>query len=66
MPSFQRIAGEREGTLEIGDLFTLEPGLYDPQAGWGLRLEDLCRLGPAGVENLTPAPYALDPRAWTT
>ncbi len=64
LPSFRRTAGEAEGTLEPGDLFTLEPGLYDPEAGWGLRLEDLCRFGPSGVENLTPAPYALDPRAW--
>jgi Xaa-Pro aminopeptidase len=64
LPSFRRAAGSEEGTLETGDLFTLEPGLYDPDAGWGVRLEDLCRLGSAGVENLTPVPYALDPRAW--
>ncbi len=65
LPSFRRAAPEPEGTLQTDDLFTLEPGLYDPEAGWGLRLEDLCWLGPSGVENLTPAPYALDPRAWT-
>ena len=64
LPSFRRSAGDAEGTFETGDLFTLEPGLYDPEGGWGVRLEDLCRLAPAGVENLTPAPYALDPRAW--
>ena len=30
----------------------------------GVRLEDLCHLGPEGLEVLTPLPYALDPRAW--
>ena len=46
-------------------VFTLEPGLYDPQAGYGVRLEDLCDLGGTGLEILTDLPYALDPRAWT-
>ena len=62
-PSFRREAGE-EGVLEVGDLLTIEPGLYDPEAGWGLRLEDLVYLGTDGPENLTPLPYDLDPRAW--
>jgi Xaa-Pro aminopeptidase len=62
-PSFRRHAGE-EGVLESGQLFTLEPGLYDPEGGWGVRLEDLVAIGPDGAENLTPLPYALDPRAW--
>lgn len=62
-PSFRRDAGE-EGVLEAGDAFTLEPGLYDPVAGWGVRLEDLCLMTAGGAENLTPLPYALDPRAW--
>jgi Xaa-Pro aminopeptidase len=65
LPSFRRAAEEGEGRLQEGDLFTLEPGLYDPTAGWGVRLEDLCWLGPSGPENLTPAPYPLDPRAWS-
>ncbi len=62
-PSFRRHAG-REGVLAAGDLFTLEPGLYDPADGWGVRLEDLVVLGDGGLENLTPLPYELDPRAW--
>ncbi len=62
-PSFRESAG-LEGLLESGDLFTLEPGLYDPAAGWGVRLEDLCCLTDGGLGNLTPLPYALDPRAW--
>jgi Xaa-Pro aminopeptidase len=62
-PSFRRHAGA-EGTLGVGDVFTLEPGLYDPEAGFGVRLEDLVVLGGQGPENLTPLPYELDPRAW--
>jgi Xaa-Pro aminopeptidase len=62
-PSFRRHAGA-EGVLGVGDVFTLEPGLYDPEAGFGVRLEDLVVLGGEGPENLTPLPYALDPRAW--
>lgn len=62
-PSFAREAGA-EGLLEAGDVLTLEPGLYDQEAGYGVRLEDLCVLGPEGPENLTDLPYALDPRTW--
>jgi Xaa-Pro aminopeptidase len=62
-PIFRKAAGA-EGVIAEGDVFTLEPGLYDPNAGYGVRLEDLIRLGPGGLENLTPLPYDLDPRAW--
>ncbi len=66
-PSFRRPDREREeGRLAAGDVFTLEPGLYDPGAGYGVRLEDLVALGDGGLENLTPLPYDLDPRAWAT
>ncbi|HSN89399.1 MAG TPA: M24 family metallopeptidase, partial [Thermoanaerobaculia bacterium] len=62
-PVFRKISGA-EGVLREGDVFTLEPGLYDPAEGYGVRLEDLVYLGPEGLENLTPLPYSLDPRAW--
>ena len=65
LPSFRKEAGPEEGRLEEGDVFTLEPGLYDPEAGWAVRLEDLVHLGPGGLENLTPLPYDLDPRIWS-
>ena len=52
------------GRLEEGDLFTLEPGLYDPSEGYGVRLENLYALTADGLENLTPLPLDLDPRAW--
>jgi Xaa-Pro aminopeptidase len=63
LPIFRKMAGA-EGVLAEGDVFTLEPGLYDPAAGYGVRLEDLCYLGPDGLEVLTPLPYDLDPRRW--
>lgn len=37
VPSFSLAAGD---TLEVGDVFTIEPGLYDPDAGFGVRIED--------------------------
>jgi Xaa-Pro aminopeptidase len=63
LPTFKKASGA-EGVLREGDVFTLEPGLYDPDARYGIRLEDLVYLGPEGLETLTPVPYDLDPRAW--
>lgn len=62
-PSFRKQAGA-EGVLRAGDVITLEPGLYDPEAGWAVRLEDLAVVEENGLEILTPLPYELDPRAW--
>jgi Xaa-Pro aminopeptidase len=65
LPSFKQTASEEESVLEPGDVITLEPGLYEPGAGgWGVRLEDLLAVHEGGLDNLTPLPYALDPRAW--
>ncbi len=64
LPSFKESAPQREAVLEFGDVLTLEPGLYDPELGFGVRLEDLWSFGSDGLENLTPLPYELDPRAW--
>ncbi|HEX4961931.1 MAG TPA: Xaa-Pro peptidase family protein [Thermoanaerobaculia bacterium] len=63
LPTFKKASGA-EGVLREGDVFTLEPGLYDPEEGWAVRLEDMVRLGEEGPETLTPLPYDLDPRAW--
>jgi Xaa-Pro aminopeptidase len=66
-PIFKKVAGAK-GILREGDVFTLEPGLYDPApgtgTGYGVRLEDLVWLGPEGLESLTPLPYEMDPRGW--
>lgn len=63
LPSFARTAGE-EGRLEEGDVLALEPGLYEPDEGWGVRVEDLVAVTGNGVENLTPLPYSMDPTEW--
>jgi Xaa-Pro aminopeptidase len=62
-PTFKKASGG-EGVLREGDVFTIEPGLYDPEASWGVRIEDLVHLGPDGLESLTPLPYAFEPAAW--
>jgi Xaa-Pro aminopeptidase len=63
-PIFRRNSGPA-GELAEGDVVTLEPGLYNPGEGYGVRIEDLYVLGSDGLEILTPLPRDLDPRAWT-
>jgi Xaa-Pro aminopeptidase len=65
LPSFARDASPEDGTLEEGDLITLEPGLYDPEAAWGVRLENLGLVEEAGFRLLTDLPLEMDPRAWS-
>lgn len=64
LPSFRKEAEGVAGSLEVGDVITLEPGLYEPDEGWAVRLEDLYLVTEDGVETLTPLPLALDPREW--
>lgn len=52
-------------TLAPGMVITVEPGLYYPSRGMGVRIEDLVLVREDGsFENLTPAPYelAVEPR----
>ena len=47
--------------LEPGMVITIEPGLYYPDQGLGMRIEDLVYIRPDGtLENLTPFPYDLE------
>ncbi len=63
LPSFRK-EGPGTDELQSGDAVTIEPGLYSPDGGWGVRLEDLVVVTPDGHRNLTPLPRALDPRDW--
>jgi Xaa-Pro aminopeptidase len=56
-PSFQL---DSQNTLEAGNVFTVEPGLYYPDRGFGIRVEDTVHLDAHGVLNtLTNFPYDL-------
>lgn len=63
-PTFAERATEAAQTIEVADVVTLEPGLYDEQAGFAVRLEDLFIVGEHELECTTPLPYELDPNAW--
>jgi Xaa-Pro aminopeptidase len=44
-----------QDTLKIGNVLTIEPGLYDPDKGYGVRVEDSCYIDDNGqVVSLTP------------
>ena len=46
--------------LEAGHVFTVEPGLYYPERGYGVRIEDVIWIDEQGkVINLTELPYEL-------
>jgi Xaa-Pro aminopeptidase len=60
-----RLGGSASNTqvLEPGMVITVEPGLYYPSRGLGVRIEDLVLVREDGsFENLTPAPYELEVR----
>lgn len=65
LPTFREVAPAEDAHLVLDDVVTLEPGLYEPDEGWAVRLEDLVIVGEAGLENLTPLPYELDPRVYS-
>jgi Xaa-Pro aminopeptidase len=51
---------DRGELLLPGAIFTIEPGLYYPNRGFGVRIEDSFYLAPDGtLENLTPFPKEL-------
>ena len=43
-----------DDTLEVGDVFTAEPGLYAPELNAGMRIENDYLVTSTGVECLTP------------
>jgi Xaa-Pro aminopeptidase len=51
---------DRGDTLQPGSVFTIEPGLYYPDRGVGVRIEDTVAVMPDGkIRSLTPFPYEL-------
>jgi Xaa-Pro aminopeptidase len=58
-----RLGGPPTNTARLapGHVVSVEPGLYYPSRGLGVRIEDLVAVrADGGVENLTPAPYELE------
>lgn len=51
-----RIIPGSDDVFEVGDVFTIEPGVYVPSLGGGLRLEDNYVLGEGGLVNLFDFP----------
>jgi Xaa-Pro aminopeptidase len=48
-------------TLAPGHVVSVEPGLYYPKRGMGVRIEDLVAVRADGsIENLTPFAYELE------
>jgi Xaa-Pro aminopeptidase len=57
-PTFGRDATD-EDVLRIGSVVTIEPGLYYPERGLGMRLEDAVYMRPDGRPEIL-APFPLD------
>ncbi|HWQ84798.1 MAG TPA: M24 family metallopeptidase [Anaerolineales bacterium] len=56
---FMRLNGAEDDLLVPGVIVTVEPGLYYPERGLGVRLEDTVWVRPDGKMEI-PAPYPLD------
>ena len=57
-PNF-RLLHEPPDVLEAGHVVTIEPGLYYPERGFGVRVEDTLWIGPDGPQVLAPYPMDL-------
>lgn len=57
-PSFSLL---QEDLIEEGDVITIEPGLYYPERGLGVRIEDTFVVTATGVETLCRSGYGLRP-----
>ncbi len=53
-----RLSPKSKHTLEIGDVVTVEPGIYLPDE-FGVRIEDMAFITENGCENLTKSPKTL-------
>lgn len=60
-PSFSHLAGNEDTVLERGAVFTIEPGLYYPEHGFGVRIEDTYYCDEQGrFHTLCGTPFARD------
>ncbi|MCP4537034.1 MAG: aminopeptidase P family protein [Chloroflexi bacterium] len=58
-PSFGNVPTNTD-VLQPGHVFTVEPGLYYPERGYGIRIEDVIWIAPDGaIHNLTDFPKEL-------
>ena len=48
-------------SLEVGEVVTIEPGLYFPDRAIGVRVEDTFVLTESGVESMCRSSYGLEP-----
>lgn len=59
-PSFHLTPSNRDA-VEEGDVLTIEPGLYYPERGLGVRIEDTFVVRGDGVETMCGGGYGLEP-----
>lgn len=59
MPDLNR---DREGILEVGNVVSCEPGAYNEELNFGVRLENTFFIGESGAENLSDYPLEIVPR----
>ncbi|MHA2499434.1 MAG: M24 family metallopeptidase [Candidatus Hodarchaeales archaeon] len=50
---------DTKSVTRVGEVFTVEPGLYYPGKGMGVRIEDVVAIAEDGVKNLSPFPKDL-------
>jgi Xaa-Pro aminopeptidase len=60
---FFRLGSSQGQLLKPDSIVTVEPGLYYPERGMGVRLEDTCWIRPEGGAEIL-APYPLDLYRW--
>lgn len=59
-PSFA-LNPQNKDLIEVGDIITIEPGLYYPEREIGIRIEDTFVVTGSGVESLCRGEYGLRP-----
>ncbi len=56
---FPHLNPKWDDTLQEGEIFTCEPGIYGAELGGGIRIENQYLVTQTGVENLTPFPMEM-------